>query len=158
MKRTEQRQDLLFLALAVAVLAIAVALFVGMKGLPQSKKNAPAAPPKEVAEPTGEVAKGSKGAARDPFSKQGGAAKPIAPVTGSGGKTAEPELKFYGIVSEKDDPPVAIIHSTKKRYYARVGDRVAGYTLIQVGMNEAVLEKDGNRVTLLLREPEPADE
>jgi hypothetical protein len=159
MKNSGQRQDLAFLALAVAVLAVAVALFVGMKALPKTKKEKPEPAPAVQAEPVAKVPKDPKGAARDPFSKGGsgsaGAVAQPAPITGG---TSEPELKFYGIVSEKGDPPVATIHSTKKRYYARVGDRVAGYTVLAIGEQEVVLEKAGSKLTLRLYEPEPVDE
>jgi hypothetical protein len=53
---------------------------------------------------------------------------------------------------------VAIIHSAKKRYYAGVGARVAGYTVTTIGADQAVLEKGEERLVLLLRQPEPAEQ
>ncbi len=153
MKNSGQRQDVAFLALAVAVLAVAVALFVGMKSIQKErpKKTEPQAAKKvETAKKPG--SKGASGAPRDPFKTQAGGAG----VAGGPG-AQQRELKLVGIVAEQGDKPVAIIRSGKKRYYAKVGDRAAGYTVMSIGQDNATLEKDGNTVTLVLYTPEPEE-
>jgi len=156
MKEPGQRQDVAFLALVVAVLAVAVALFVGMRFMHREQPKKPASQPTETAEAAGPVVEKRTGGPRDPFKNQAEQGKG---AKGAGGAASAGEsLKLVGIVSKQGDQPVAIIHSTKKRYYARVGARVAGYTLTSIGTNQAVLEKGEERRVLLLREPEPVEE
>jgi hypothetical protein len=156
MKETGQRHDVAFLALVVAVLAVAVALFVGMRSIRRERPKKPASKPTETAQVAGPIVGKTKGGPRDPFKNQAEEGKG---VKGAGGAvSAGQSLKLVGIVSKQGDQPVAIIHSTKKRYYARVGARVAGYTLTSIGANQAVLEKAEERLVLLLREPEPVEE
>ncbi|HUU54106.1 MAG TPA: hypothetical protein VMY87_04225 [Armatimonadota bacterium] len=153
MRSNGQRQDVAFLALAVAVLAVAVALFVGMKAIQRDRPKEPEPEPAEqveTAEPVvEEPAKGESG--RDPFKAQGGSAK------GPGAVGQSHEMKLVGIVMERGDKPMAIIHSGSKRYYARLGERAAGYTVVSIGEDRATLDKDGDRLTLVLREPPPEE-
>ncbi len=152
MRNSGQRQDVAFLGLAVAVLAIALALFVSMRSIqkPQpSKAEAKAEKKAEVVAPT--VQKQVSGP-RDPFKgTEGGAAGTVGPGAGKA-------LKLVGIVSKQGRGPVAVLRSTKKRYYAGVGEKAAGYTVVSIGGNQVVLQKDGESVTLLLREPEAQEE
>jgi hypothetical protein len=158
MKSGGQRQDVAFLALAVAVLAVAVALFVGMKAIQKPRPNKPEAKPEKQAKVAGPLVQKPTGGPRDPFKTQGGATAARGGPAGAPGGPAAQTLKLVGIVTKQGEPPVAIIHSTKKRYYARVGERAAGYTVVTIAPNEVVLEKDGARMTLLLRQPETEEE
>jgi len=150
MRESGQRQDVAFLALAVAVLAVAVALFVGMRSIPKKpeppapEEAEPAAPAEPVEEPE------EKASGRDPFRAQGteGAPEPMQP------KTA---LKLVGIVTGAGTEPTAVIHAGKRHYFAKVGGRAAGYTVESIGSNSAVLARDGNRLTLVLRQPQPEE-
>ncbi|MFB3882039.1 MAG: type II secretion system protein N [Armatimonadota bacterium] len=157
-EKTGQRQDVAFLAVVVAVLVVAVALFVGMKSIQRNRPEKPAAKPAKPVEVSGPVVPKPEGGPRDPFRQGAGSGPGGAAAKPGAGATAAQTLKLVGIVSEKGDQPVAIIHSARKRYYARVGDRVAGYTLMSVGTDRAVLSKGGESLTLVLREPEPTDE
>lgn len=153
MKESGQRQDLAFLALAVAVLAIAVALFVGMKSMPQkpaaeTEAEAQQESAEEPAEPAAPEPTG-----RDPFKSQ---AKGSAAQAGRG--HSGPGLRLVGIVRRAGEPPMAVVVSGQKRYYAHVGERAGSYTVVSVSREEAVLEAAGDRITLRLREPPPADE
>lgn len=151
MKTSGQRQDVAFLALAVAVLAVAVALFVAMRSMDKSRKKQPEPEPVaevETAEPVVEEPAATD-AGRDPFKAQAGSTATAGPAAKSHG------LKLVGLVAEQGDQPMAIIRSGTKRYYPHVGDRAGGYTLVEIGSNTATLEKDGDRVTLVLNEPEP---
>ena len=153
MKSNGQRQDVAFLALAVAVLAVAVALFVGMKSIdkgPKKELEPEPAEQVEVVEPVVEEPVKSE-SGRDPFKTQAGSA------TGAGPAAQSHDMKLVGIVLEQGDKPMAIVHFGKKRYYAHLGDRAAGYTVVGIGDNSATLEKDGDRVTLVLRQPEPEE-
>jgi len=153
MKSSGQRQDVAFLALAVAVLAVAVALFVGMKSIDKGRQKEPEPEPAEqveVVEPVVEEPAETE-SGRDPFKTQAGT------VAGAGPAAQSHDMKLVGIVMEQGDKPMAIIHSGKKRYYAHLGDRAAGYTVVGIGDNSATLEKDGDRVTLVLRQPEPEE-
>jgi hypothetical protein len=156
MKETGQRQDVAFLALVVAVLAVAVALFVGMRAIRRERPKRPAPKPTETAQAAGPIVGKPASGPRDPFKNQAEEAKGAkgAGAAASVGQT----LKLVGVVSKQGDQPVAIIRSTKKRYYARVGARVAGYTLTSISANQAVLEKGEQRLVLLLRQPEPVEE
>ncbi len=148
-----QRQDIAFLALAVAVLAVAFALFIGLRSIGGGKRAEPESEPVEeveVVEPEVEEPATSE-TARDPFRTQFGA---VRSSTAPGGAA---DVKLVGIVMEQGDKPIAIIHSGRKRYYASAGERAAGYTVVSVGENRAVLERDGGRVTLVLRQPEPEE-
>jgi len=150
MKESGQRQDVAFLALAVAVLAIALALFVGMKLIPKERSRKPKAEATEqaaTAEPPQEPA-AKQPSGRDPFKSQ-------ARSTAGAAVRTNLQLKLVGIVTEEGKRPMAIIHSGKRRFYAKLGDRAAGYTVVGIGGDRAVLEGDGDRVTLVLREPEP---
>jgi Tfp pilus assembly protein PilP len=154
MKESGRRQDVAFLALVVAVLAIVLALFVGMRSIQRArpkKRETKAAKPTQLAGPT--LPKPARGP-RDPFKTQEAA---TAAAKTAGGDAAQ-SLKLVGIVSKQGDQPVAIIHSAKKRYYVRVGDKVAGYKLASIAANQVVLEKQGVNLTLPLREPEPEEQ
>jgi hypothetical protein len=156
MKSGGQRQDVAFLALAVAVLAVAVALFVGMKSMQKPRPAKPEPKPEKQATVAVPRVEKQTGGPRDPF--KGGA--PIG-RGGSAGATGGPvaqSLKLVGIVVKQGEQPVAVIHSTKKRYYAKVGQRAAGHTVKSIGANQVVLEKDGASLTLLLHQPEAEEE
>lgn len=153
MRSNGQRQDVAFLALAVAVLAVALAVFVVMKSADKAQKKDSEPEPAEqveVVEPVvEEPVEGETG--RDPFKTQAGSAG------GAGPAAQSHNMKLVGIVVEQGDKPMAIIHSGKKRYYAHLGDRAAGYTVVSIGDNAATLQKDGDSVTLVLRQPEPEE-
>ncbi len=153
MRSNGQRQDVAFLALAVAVLAVAVALFVGMRSLQRERPKEPEPEPVEqveAAEPGPEEPAPSE-SGRDPFKTQGGATTAPGPAGVASG------LKLVGVVMEQGEKPMAIIRSGRRRYYASLGERAAGYTVVSIGEDRATLEKEGDRVTLVLREPEPEE-
>ncbi len=152
MKSGGQKQDVGFLALAVAVLAVAVALFVGMKSMQKQPVAKPGPAPEKQTQVARQVVESPKGGPRDPFKTQGGTAAVTSPGTATADRGA-PTLKLVGIVSQRGDQPVAIINSTKRHYYARVGQRAAGYTVTTISGNQVVLEKDGELTTLLLHQP-----
>ena len=157
-EKTGQRQDVAFLAVVVAVLAVAVALFVGMRSIQRQRPEKPVVTGGKPVQVAGPVVPKPQGGPRDPFREGGVTGKAGAGAKPGGEASAAQTLKLVGIVSKQGDQPVAIIHSARKRYYARVGDRVAGYTLVKIGADHAVLDKAGEGLTLPLREPEPADE
>ena len=150
MRSEGQRQDVAYLALAVAVLAIALALFVSMKAV---QKRQPPEPKEEpvvevvAQEPVTDEPPPTDG--RDPFRVQGGSAGSAS----TGPAVASHDLRLVGIVMEQGDRPMAIIRSTSGRHYSRVGDRVGGYTVASVSPNEVVLAGEADRITLVMREP-----
>jgi hypothetical protein len=151
MPSTGQRQDLTFLWLAAVVLVVAVALFVGMKSIPKK--------PVESDSDEGAVDQGLDGAAEgDQVPDVSGGRDPFRSPTGAGGAVAgrEPQgdLKLVGIVTGAGEGPRAVIHSGRRRHFAGIGDHVGGYVVTSIGTNTAVLERDGDRLTLVLREPE----
>ena len=156
MKNSGQRQDVAFLALAVAVLAVAVALFVGMKSVNKGKPKKPEAKPEKQAEVVAPTIQKPTGGPRDPFKTAGGEAAVAGNAKAAG--AAQQPLKLVGIVSRQGEQPVAIIHSAKKRYYARVGERAAGYTVVSIRSDQVVVQKEGESLTLLLRTPEEPEE
>lgn len=155
---TGQKQDVAFLAVVVAVLAVAVALFVGMKSIQRQRPEKPVAKGGKQVQAAGPAVPKPRGGPRDPFREGGATGKAGAGAKPGAEASAAQTLRLVGIVSKQGDRPVAIIHSARKRYYARVGDRVAGYTLMKIGADQVVLDKAGQGLTLPLREPEPEDE
>jgi hypothetical protein len=148
MKGTAQRPDVAFLALAVAVLAVAVALFVGLRSLPQrTAGKAPAEPAEELASAKPE-AEPLKASTRDPFEEAAQGSQPVEAQPGS----PEQQLKLVGIV--QGDEPLAVIRRANRHYYANVGDRVRGYTVLGIAEDRAILGKGEERLTLVLYEPE----
>ncbi len=154
-----QRQDVAFLALAVAVLAIACALFVGMKSMHRPAAKKVEAQPAAAAKVAAPLVQKPTGGPRDPF-KTEGAAKGAGARDGAAGAggAAAPTLTLVGIISQRGGEPIAVIRSPKKRYYAKVGQHAAGYTVVSVSSGGAVVEKDGDRMTLLLHQPETEEE
>ena len=151
MKGKGQRQDVAFLALAVALLAIAVALFVGIRALSNrgaTKRAAP--PPKQVAQRP-PVAKPPGSKSHDPFK---GKPTQVKPAPNAKPKPSPSEqLKLVGVVQGQGRELLAAIRRGNKRYYARQGDQVAGYTVAEVRDGRVVLTKAGEQMTLLLHHP-----
>jgi hypothetical protein len=143
-------------ALAVAFLAVALALFVGLRSIQRTKSEEPEPEPvaevEVVEEPAEESAPGKEG--RDPFRTQSGS---VRAATGPGASGPSGDIRLVGVVMEQGGKPMAILRSGRKRYYASVGERAAGYTVVSVGENRAVLEREGQRLTLVLREPVPEE-
>lgn len=153
MRGTGQRQEVGFLALAVAVLAIAVALFVGVRALDRPRQR-PAEEPKAeepaAAETTDTGLAGD--ADRDPFKAQ----------TGKGeepGATASetPDLRLVGVVMSGGQP-LAVIRRGDRRYYAKVGEKAGPYTVMGVGQDQVILARGDDTITLTLRRPLPEEE
>ena len=155
MAESKPRQDMVFLALAAAVLAIAVALFVVMRSVsrgeqepaaPEAQQQVteapPAAPPPEPTEES-----------RDPFESQ-----PKGAVTGSTPAAPAPgpqvDLRFVGFTDGQAQGPIATLRRGERRYFVRPGETVRGYTVVSVGENRVVLTSPGGDAVLLLREPE----
>jgi hypothetical protein len=153
MRGTGQRQEVGFLALAVAVLAIAVALFVGVRALERPREQPAAEPTVEEPAAVETVEAGPAGDAdRDPFKAQAGqGAEP--------GETASeaPDLRLVGIVMS-GGRPLAVIRRGDRRYYAKVGEKAGPYTVIGVGQDQAILAKGDDTITLTLRRPLPEEE
>jgi hypothetical protein len=151
--RSGQRQDVAFLALAVAFLAVALALFVGLKSIQRGKSDEPKpelAPEVEVVE--AEVEKPPPSGARDPFRTQPGSMRGTP-----GDTTPTADVRLVGIVMEQGEKPMAILRSGRKRYYASVGERAAGYMVVSVSEKSVILSREGERVTLVLRQPVPEE-
>jgi hypothetical protein len=149
MSRKGQRQDVAFLALAVAVLAIAVALFVGIRSL--SNRGAvkpPAAAPEQVAQKPPVIAPpGSK--SHDPF--KGKPVLPAKPAVGANAKAKPAEqIKLVGVIQGQDKELLATIRRGSRRYYAKRGDTIAGYTVSDVETSRVVLTKGTEKLTLSL--------
>ncbi len=140
MKAAPQRQDITFLALAVAVLTIAIALFIIVRLLPD-KAETPS-PPEPVAEaaPQAPELPPNDDIDRDPFHADVGQA---SAADGSG------ELRLIGLMP--GPPPLVIIIRGEHRSYVRIGGSVGGYTVVSIGPDRAVLARGDDRVTLLLR-------
>ncbi len=149
MRKTAQRQDMTFLAIVVVVLVVAVALFVGLRSLPKKASEGPDSEAVEEGSGHGwsEAPPAGGRDGRDPFRSPVGGAGPAGP-------RAAGDLKLVGIVTGAGEKSTAIIHSGKRRYYAQVGDRAAGYTVTSIGTDTATLRRDGDRITLVLRKPE----
>jgi hypothetical protein len=139
MKAAPQRQDITFLALAVAVLTIAIALFIIVRLLPDRAE--PPAPPEPVAEAVPEAPELPPGddADRDPFQSEVGQ---TAAADGGG------ELRLVGLMP--GPPPLVVIRRGDHHSYVRIGESVGGYTVVSIGPDRAVLARDDDRVTLLL--------
>lgn len=140
MKAAPQRQEITFLALAVAVLTIAIALFIIVRLLP-ARAETPA-PPEPVAEAAPEAPElpPADDADRDPFQSEIGQ---VSAADGSG------ELRLVGVIT--GPPPLVVIRRGEHRSYVRIGESVGGYTVVSIGPDRAVLARDDDRVTLLLR-------
>jgi hypothetical protein len=152
MSSSGKRQDVAFLALAVAFLAVALALFVGLRSIQRDKPEEPEPEPVEIVEAVEpEMDEPPQDGGRDPFRAQSGS---VAAATGAGSSA---DVRLVGIVMEQGDKPMAIIRSGRKRYYASLGERAAGYTVVSIGQDRAVLEAGGRQFTLVLREPEPEE-
>lgn len=153
MGESKQRQDMVFLALAAAVLAIAVALFVVMRSVSKDGKE-PAAPEtqQQVAETPPEPPKPEPTENRDPFKTQpkGSVAAdgPVEPVPGP-----QVDLRFVGFTEGQGQGAIATIRRGERRYFVRTGDTVRGYTVTSVEQNRVVLTGAGGEAVLLLREP-----
>jgi hypothetical protein len=154
MGESKQRQDMVFLALAAAVLAIAVALFVVMRSISKEGKE-PAAPqtPPQVVEMPPEPPKPEPTENRDPFKSQ-----PKGTAAAGGPAEAVPgpqvDLKFVGFTEGQGQGAIATIRRGPRRYFVRTGDTVSGYTVTSIEQNRVVLTGAGGQAVLLLREPE----
>jgi len=140
MKAAPQRQEITFLALAVAVLSIAIALFIIVRLLTDRAETP--APPEPVAEAAPEAPElpPRDDADRDPFQSEIGQ---VSAADGSG------ELRLVGVMA--GPPPLVVIRRGEQRSYVRIGESVGGYTVVSIGPDRAVLARDDDRVTLLLR-------
>jgi len=154
MGESKQRQDVVFLALAGAVLAIALALFVVMRSVSKDGKE-PAAPEtlQQVAETPPEPPKPEPTENRDPFKSQpkgtaaaGGPAEPV-PVP-------QVDLRFVGFTEGQGQGAIATIRRGEHRYFVRTGQTVSGYTVTSIEQSRVVLTGPGGQAVLLLREPE----
>ena len=149
-----QRQDVAFLALAIAVLAVSVALFVGIRMLPKGEKkpseSAPATEP-EAALLTDVPAPAETG--RDPFGSQQAAKGPSGRRTTT---VAAQDLKLIGIVQGRQ--PLAVIRRDSRRYYVRLGDSVRGRRVTAIGEDRVILARGDEQVILMLRQPLEEDE
>ncbi len=147
MSRTGQRQDVAFLALAVAVLAIAVALFVGIRALSSRSAAKPAAPAVEQVAQKPPVAQPPGSKSHDPF--KGKPTLPPKPVANAKAKPSE-QIKLVGVVQGQGNELLAAIRRGNRRYYAKRGDAVAGYTVSDVETSRVVLTKGAEKLTLSL--------
>ncbi len=152
MRTGGQRQDVAFLALAVSTLAIAIAVMAGVRALSRRPKPKPAptvvaqgrAPrPRTAATPVANTK-------RDPFADQ---SKKLQ--AGGTGTAEAPEFRLVGIVSAHE--AMAVIRRGSRRYYARAGQTVAGYTVAVIGRDRITLVKGEERITLELRPPQPEE-
>jgi len=157
MNKGSQRQEILFLGLAVAVLFVVVGL-IGVrsylaKRTPKaqaSAKPAPAVRAKPLA-PAGAPVR--VGPPRDPF----GARPATAPTTTqTGGRPpgaapsgrAESGLRLVGVMSGAT--PMAVIHEGDRRFYVRAGDKVEGYTVSRIAEKRVLLVRGEEHLTLEL--------
>ena len=152
MRSGGQRQDVAFLALAVSTLAIAIAVMAGVRALSRRPKpkptptvtaQAPAPRPRTPPTPVADTK-------RDPFADQ---SKKL-PAAGTGA-AEEQEFRLVGIVSAQE--AMAVIRRGSRRYYARAGQTVAGYTVAVIGRDRVTLVKGEERITLELRRPQPEE-
>jgi len=155
MKPAGQRQDVAFLALAVAVLAIAVALFVGLRTLSGMKAARPASPA-----PASQAQQRPSPAPRPPGSKDHDPfrGKPVPAQPDSGQTQAKPaeQLRLVGVVQGQGRSLLAAIRGGDRRYYAKRGDMVSGYTVADITTKRVVLVKGEERLTLHLGSERPA--
>ncbi|UCC67100.1 MAG: hypothetical protein JSV79_08095 [Armatimonadota bacterium] len=145
MRESERRHEMAFLALAVAVLAIAVALFVVMRSIPKQRAGSSVeATQEEVTETAEQVEEPAPTEGRDPFRSQAGRA---------GGTAVGPqaELRLVGITREEGREAMATIRAGRRHYYVRAGEKIGADKVVSIGENEVVLERDGGRITLVLR-------
>ena len=140
MKAAPQRQDVTFLALAVAVLTIAIALFIIVRLLPGSAAPPPAPEPVEEVEPQAPELPPADDADRDPFQSN------IGQTSGADGNG---ELTLVGLMP--GPPPLVVIRQGEAHSYVRIGESVGGYTVVSIGPDRAVHARDDDRITLQLR-------
>ncbi len=140
MKAAPQRQDITFLALAVAVLTIAIALFIIVRLLPGRAVPPPPPQPVEEAVPQAPELPPSDDADRDPFQSK------IGQTSAADGGGA---LTLIGLMP--GPPPLVVIRRGERRSYVRIGESVGSYTVVSIGPDRAVLARDDDRITLLLR-------
>lgn len=155
MGESKQRQDMIFLALAAAVLAVALALFVVMRSVSKDgKEPAAAEAPQQVAETPPEAPKPEPPDDRDPFKSQSTATPPAggqaaaAPAPGP-----QVDLRFVGFTEGQGQGPIATIRRGERRYFVRTGETIRGYTVTSVDQNRVVLTGADGEAVLLLREP-----
>ena len=149
-----RRQDVAYLALAIAVLAVSVALFVGIRMLPKGEKKpakGAAVTEPEAAQVTGAPTPAET--ARDPFGSQQEAKGPSGLRTTS---VAAQDLKLIGIIQGRQ--PLAVIRRDSRRYYVRLGDTVRGHRVTAIGEDRVILARGDEQMTLVLREPPEEDE
>jgi len=154
MGESKPRQDMVFLALAAAVLAIAVALFVVMRSVSKGEQE-PAAQEtqQEVVEAPPEPPKPEPTESRDPFKSQPkGAVAGVGPADPAPGPPVD--LRFVGFTERQGQEAMAILRRGERRYFVRAGETVRGYTVVSIGQNRVVLTGPGGEAVLLLREPE----
>jgi len=149
MSRKGQRQDVAFLALAVAVLAIAVALFVGIRSLSNRSTAKPPAPVAEQVAKKPPVTEPPGSKSHDPF--KGKPVLPPKPVVDSAKAKPAEQIKLVGVIQGQDKELLATIRRGNRRYYAKRGDTVAGYVVSDVATSRVVLTKGAEKLTLSLR-------
>ena len=89
---------------------------------------------------------------RDP---RGGRLDPRRGADQGNGVDAELELEMRLAGIMRGNSAMALIHVGNQRYYAQLGDVVAGFKLVKIGRNNVVLAKEGRLVTLSIQ-PEPS--
>jgi len=148
MKQTGQRQDVAFLALAVAVLAIAVALFVGVRALSTRRASKPAdqpSAPKAMEKAASTQPPGSR--SHDPFK---GKVSPAQSSTALDKPMPAEQLRLVGIVQGRGRELLAAIRRGNDRYYVKQGGSVGEYTVVEITSGRVVLTKGDEKLTLLL--------
>ena len=151
MRGASQRQELTFLAIAVGVLVIVVGLFLSLRSLSR-KQTMPAGteqPEQELQAAPEQQGREKPKSERDPFARRHQQVE-------QGGTKPEVALKLVGIVDREGGGAIAVIRSGERRFYARPGERVAGYRVVTVERDRVVLQGQGGEITLLLRQPEEA--
>lgn len=154
MRGASQRQEVTFLAIAVGVLVIVVGLFLALRSLSR-KQTMPAGteqPEQELQAAPEQTGREKPKSERDPFARR----RQSAAGGEQGGTKPEVALKLVGIVDREGGGTMAVIRSAERRFYARPGERVAGYRVVAVERDRVVLQGQGGEITLLLRQPEEA--
>jgi len=145
-----QRQDVAFLALAVAALAVAVAIFVGIRALPKRPREESKPEPVAQAEPAKPAVAKPAETDRDPFAAQAREAQR------RGARSPREEFRLVGIIRGRE--PLAAVRRGNRHYYAKAGQAIGGYTLVAIGRDRVTLVRGEERITLELRPPLPEEE
>ncbi len=148
MERTRRRRELVFLGLTGVMLAAAVGLFLCLSRparRPRQAETKPADQHPPAQADAGQARRPRRG--RDPFAARRQDNQSAA------ANLERAQMKLVGIVKRQGSGRIAVIRVGQARYYVAAGQQAAGYRVLSIGEDRAVLEGGQGEITLLLHEP-----